>query len=166
MHSRTVNAAAVERINALAPVKLPEDGGLRAGQAFGAIDFIAITGDLTSRQELYPIRIQSATESWREFEAGYLRGLSLRTPQGAATQLLLVPGNHDVGNAIGAPTQLVPATDPTTLVEIYNRMMAPVTPRTAATYRYATDRIPQGLFLGRRDLAGSIRQQLCHAGLP
>ena len=139
--SRIVNAAAVEKINALPQLKLPEDGGLRAGEAVGAMDFVIITGDLTSRQELYPIRIQSATESWREFEAGYLRGISLRNREGGPTPVLMVPGNHDVGNALGAPTQLVPATDATALVEIYNRMMAPVPPRTVTTYRYATDRI-------------------------
>jgi len=148
--SRIVNAAALEKINGLSGVALPDDRGLGAGRAVGPVEFVIITGDLTNRQELYPIKIQSAAASWREFEAGYVRGLALRNRAGAAAPLLLVPGNHDVSNAIGSPSVLVPATDPTALVEIYNRMVRPTTPRTAESYRYATDRI-----LFSRDFGGA-----------
>jgi hypothetical protein len=139
--ARIVNAAMVQKINGLPEARLPEDGGLRAAERIGRVDFVAITGDLTNRQELYPIHIQPAAVSWAQFQACYIDGLTLRDPRGQPTPLLYVPGNHDVSNAIGAPTKLVPSTDPTSLVEIYNRMMRPAVPLTPATYDYARDRI-------------------------
>jgi hypothetical protein len=141
VESRIVNAALVEKINRLPAARLPQDEGLRAGEPVGPIAFVAITGDLTNRQELYPLHLQSASTSWRQFEAGFLRRLAVRDAAGQPTPLWIVPGNHDVSNAIGSPSTLVPATDATSLAEIYNRMMRPVTPRTKDTYRYATDQI-------------------------
>jgi hypothetical protein len=141
VESRVVNAAMLEAINTLPAAVLPADDGLNAGRPVGPVDFVVITGDLTNRQELYPIHIQSATASWAQFQACYVDGLTLRDPAGRPTPLLLVPGNHDVSNAIGAPSRLVPATDATSLVEIYNRMMHPAAPRTVANYSYAADRI-------------------------
>jgi hypothetical protein len=141
VNAQVVNAALVQKINGLPRTRLPQDGGLRAGEVIGAVDFVAITGDLTNRQELYPIHIQPAAISWAQFQACYIDGLKLRDPQGRPAPLLLVPGNHDVSNAIGAPTKLVPATDATSMVEIYNRMMQPAVPLTPATYVYARDRV-------------------------
>jgi hypothetical protein len=139
--AKIVNAAELQKINQLPQTRLPEDGGLRAGAAIGAVDFVVITGDLTNRQELYPIHVQPAAVSWAQFQACYIDGLALRDAQGDPTPLLLVPGNHDVSNAIGAPTHLVPATDATSMAEIYNRMMHPAVPLTPATYVYAQDRV-------------------------
>ena len=136
-----VNAAMVQKINLLPGTRLPQDGGLRAGEPIGPVDFVAITGDIANRQELYPIHIQPAAASWAQFKACYIDGLTLQGPQGGPTALLLVPGNHDVSDAIGAPTKMVPATDATSLVEIYNRMMRQAVPLTTATYDYARDRI-------------------------
>ncbi len=136
-----VNAAMVQKINALPDTRLPRDGGLRAGEPIGPVDFVVITGDLTNRQELYPSHIQSASVSWAQFKACYIDGLGLRDAQGGPTPLLLVPGNHDVSNAIGAPTKLVPATDATSLVELYNRTMHPAVPVTSARYDYSRDRV-------------------------
>ena len=136
-----VNAALVRAVNSVSAAVLPADGGVRAGQTVGPVDFAVITGDLANRQELYPIHIQSATASWADFRAGWIDGLALKTAAGGATPLLFVPGNHDVSNAIGSPSKLLPATDPTSLVEIYNRMMRPAEPRTKETYRYATDKV-------------------------
>jgi hypothetical protein len=136
-----VNAAMVQKINGLPETRLPQDGGLRAGERIGAVDFVAITGDLASRQELYPSHIQPAAASWAQFKACYIDGLKLRDAQGGPTPLLLVPGNHDVSNAIGAPTKLVPATDATSMVELYNRTMHPAIPVTPAGYDYARDRV-------------------------
>jgi hypothetical protein len=136
-----VNAALVRAVNGVSAAVLPADGGVRAGQTVGPVDFAVITGDLANRQELYPIHIQSATASWADFKACWIDGLALKTAAGAATPLLFVPGNHDVSNAIGSPSKLLPATDPTSLVEIYNRMLRPAEPRTNATYRYATDKV-------------------------
>ncbi len=141
VNAQVVNAAMVRKINQLPGVLLPPDGGLRSGERIGAVDFVAITGDLTNRQELYPIHVQSAAVSWAQFKACYIDGLTLRDPRGEPTPLLLVPGNHDVSNAIGAPTKLVPATDATSMTEIYNRMMHPAVPATAGTYSYARDRV-------------------------
>ena len=136
-----VNAAEVQKINTLPGTRLPQDGGLRAGEPIGAVDFVVITGDLTNRQELYPSHIQSAAVSWAQFKACYIDGLKLRDPQGGPTPLLLVPGNHDVSNAIGAPTKLVPETDATSLVELYNRTMQPTVPLTRSNFDYARDRV-------------------------
>jgi hypothetical protein len=136
-----VNAAEVQKINTLPETTLPQDGGVRAGEKIGAVDFVVITGDLTNRQELYPIHIQPAAASWAQFQACYIDGLTLRDLQGAPTPLLLVPGNHDVSNAIGAPTKLVPATDATSMTEIYNRMMHPAVPLTPTSYVYPQDHI-------------------------
>jgi hypothetical protein len=136
-----VNAAMVQKINRLPDTTVPQDGGLRAGERIGAVDFVVITGDLTNRQELYPIHIQPAAASWAQFQACYIDGLTLRDAQGGPTPLLLVPGNHDVSNAIGAPTRLVPLTDATSMAEIHNRMMPSAAPVTPANFVYARDRV-------------------------
>lgn len=136
-----VNAALVRTLNAMPGAVLPDDGGIAAGRAVGPIAFLAITGDLASRQELYPIHIQPAAASWREFASVYLDGLHLRDAAGQPTRLCLMPGNHDVSNAIGHPNKLVPARDATAMAEIYNRMMHPAELRTAGTYNYETDKI-------------------------
>ena len=141
VESRVVNAAMVGKINRLPSAVLPKDAGLRAGQAVGPIDFVVITGDIANRQELYPIHIQSASVSWGQFEDTFIKSLALTDAAGRPTPMLLVPGNHDVSNAIGSPTTMVPETDATSMAEIYNRMMHPAVPRTKTTFRRATDEI-------------------------
>jgi hypothetical protein len=139
--SRVVNAAMVQKIDGLPATPFPEDGGLNAGRPVGPVDFVVITGDLTNRQELYPLHIQSASVSWGQFESGFIGGLTLKDRNGQPAPLLLVPGNHDVTNAIGSWSKMVPDRDATPLAEIYNRMMRPAMPRTKGTYSYATDPI-------------------------
>lgn len=141
VEARVVNAAMIAKINALPAAVFPTDAGLRSGQTVGPIAFVVVTGDITNRQELYPIPIQSAAVSWQQFEEGFVRRLTLRDAGGRPTPLLLVPGNHDVSNAIGSPSTLVPATDASSMAEIYNRMMHPAVPRTKDTYRHQTDKI-------------------------
>lgn len=141
VESRVVNAAMVEKINRLPATLLPQDDGLRAGQPVGPIEFGIITGDIANRQELYPIHIQPAAVSWAQFEETFISKFAVKDARGEPAPLLFVPGNHDVSNAIGAPTKLVPATDATSLVEMFNREMHPAVPRTKDTYRYATDQI-------------------------
>lgn len=136
-----VNAALAEAINSLPGVRLPDDGGLRAGAAVGTLDFVVVTGDIANRQELLPLRIQPAAVSWAQFEETFERRLSLRGPSGQPVPLLLVPGNHDLSNAIGGVMKLVPETDATAMAGIYNRMMAPAQPRTAASYRFPEDTV-------------------------
>ena len=141
VEAQVVAAAMVAKINRLPATVLPNDGGLRAGQPVGPVAFVIVTGDITNRQELYPLHIQSAAVSWRQFEESFIHRLALSDATGRPTPLLLVPGNHDVSNAIGAPSKLVPATDATPMAEIYNRMMQPPVLRTKDSYRYATDKI-------------------------
>ncbi|MCX6953290.1 MAG: metallophosphoesterase [Verrucomicrobia bacterium] len=141
VESRVVGAALVEAVNGLPAAVLPDDGGLRAGRAVGPVDFVTITGDLTNRQERLPLKIQSAATSWAQFEPVFFGGLTVKNAAGRPAPLLLVPGNHDVSNAIGHPNGLLPATDATTLAQVYNRMLQPATPRTKDTYRFATDQI-------------------------
>lgn len=141
VESRVVDAALVAKINRLPAAVLPADDGLRAGQAVGPVDFVVVTGDIANREELYPLPIQSAAVSWQQFEEGFLTPLALTDAAGRPTPLLLVPGNHDVSNAIGSPSIMVPVTDATAMAEIYNRTMHPAVRRTKDTYRYATDKI-------------------------
>jgi hypothetical protein len=141
VESRLVNAALARKISGLPTTILPQDAGLRAGEAVGPISCVVVTGDIANRQELYPVHIQSASVSWAQFEGSFESRLTLRDPAGRPAPLVLVPGNHDVSNAIGSPSKLVPATDPTAMVEIYNRMMNPAVRRSRETYRYPADTI-------------------------
>jgi hypothetical protein len=141
VESRVVNAAMVKKINGLPATRLPADGGLHAGRPVGPVDFTIITGDFSNRQELYPIHIQNASVSWGQFEQGFIRGLTLRGPDGQPSPLLLVPGNHDATNAVGSWSKMVPDRDATSMAEIYNRMMQPAVPLTKDTYSYATDKV-------------------------
>ena len=150
VESHVVNAALVKKINGLPAAVLPKDEGLRAGQSVGSIAFVIVTGDIANRQELYPVHIQSARVSWNQFEDGFIKALALTEADGQPTPLFLVPGNHDVSNAIGSPNRMVPETDATSMAEIYNRMMGPAVPRTKDSYRYATDKV-----YFARDLGGA-----------
>jgi hypothetical protein len=137
-----VNAALVARINELPQARFPGDGGVRAGEAIGPIDFVAEGGDIANRQEAGEgPRIQPASVSWRQFVTDYVDGIRTTTAQGARTPVLMVPGNHDVSNAVGFYEPMSPPTDSTALVEIFNRMMAPVVPKTTGTYDYRTARV-------------------------
>ncbi len=134
----TVNAAMREAINALPRIVFPADGGIGAGRAVGAVDFVAVAGDIANRAEN---GVQSARESWAQFTHDYLVGLTLKTPGGERTPVWAVAGNHDASNAIGYTKPLHPATDATSMVELYNGMVKPVVPRTVATFNYATDKV-------------------------
>ncbi len=113
----------------------------------GPVDFLVEGGDVANREEAAD-RIQPASVSWAQFTHDYVEGLTLRTPSGAPTPVYVVPGNHDVSNAVGFYKPMTPAIDPSALVGIYNLLRAPAT-RTTATYRYATDRV-----LTTRDIGG------------
>jgi hypothetical protein len=84
---------------------------------------------------------QSTAASWTQFEADYFNGLSLKNRENRPVTLLLIPGNHDISNAIGFYKPMTPKTDPTSMVQIYNRMMQPAVPKTNADYNYASDKI-------------------------
>jgi 5'-nucleotidase len=126
---QAVNAALVSTINALqsttTPVALPCDSGVNAcSTTVGAIDFIAHTGDVSNRQE---VGIQNAAASWTQFNTDYLAGLAVTDRTNTKAPLYLVPGNHDVSNAIGYYKTLSPLFDATAYINIYNLMMKPAT---------------------------------------
>jgi 5'-nucleotidase len=126
---QAVNAALVSTINALqsttTPVGIPCDGGVNSCTAtVGALDFIAHTGDISNRQEA---GIQNASASWGQFNTDYLSGLTVTNRNNTKAPIYLVPGNHDVSNAIGYYKTLSPLFDATAYVNIYNLMMKPTT---------------------------------------
>jgi len=140
VNSQVVNAALVAKINGMPSVILPNDNGISAGKPVGTIDFVINTGDIANRQESAS-SIQSAAASWTQFSTDYINGLTLKNSLDQNTKLLLAPGNHDVSNAIGYTKTLAPAIDKTSMVNIYNMMMNPTTPKTTADYNYTTDKV-------------------------
>ena len=147
--ANVVNAALVARLNALPAAVFPKDGGLRAAQSVGAVDFVSVTGDVANRMEAGEgANIQSAAVSWSQFAAQYLGDLKLPDRSGGVAPLFVVPGNHDASNAVGH-FKLAKAADPTSMIEIYNRMMRPAVPLTSASYRYTRDVIRTS-----RDISG------------
>jgi len=131
-----VNAAMIKQMNTVPTLTLPN------GQTVGAIDYVIQSGDIANRME---IPIQSAATSWSQFEKDYMHDLKLTGRNGKPAQLLVVPGNHDISNAIGHSKAMNPKTDPTSMVQIYNMMMKPAQPKTNADYNYATDKINYSL---------------------
>jgi len=120
VRSAIVNGAEVRQMNALSQLLMPVDGGVRAGQRVGAVDFVVVGGDVANRAEK---GVQPAAASWQEFKHDYVQGLRLRAHDGTPAHLFVVPGNHDLSNAIGSPTPLTPARDATALAGIYSLMM-------------------------------------------
>jgi hypothetical protein len=133
-----VNAALIKQINSLPNLVLPADSGVNAGQVTGGIDYVVEGGDIANRME---VPIQSAATSWAQFKVDYMGSLNINGHNGKPAELLVVPGNHDISNAIGYSKQMNPLTDPASMVNIYNLMLKPVTPLTNANYNYATDKI-------------------------
>ncbi len=136
--SKVVNRAMIAAINRLPQLVLPRDSGVGAGKPVQDIDALVITGDIANREET---GIQSAAASWQQFETDYLHKITTKNKAHQPTPLLLCAGNHDVSNAIGFWRPAEPATDASSLAGIYNRMMVPAQPLTAANYNYATDKI-------------------------
>lgn len=140
--AHVVNQALVASINTLPALRFASDGGVNAGERVGAVDFIAMGGDIANRQETTAsTQIQSAAASWAQFTTDYIGGLRLHDRAGRPAPLYIVPGNHDVSNAIGFHQPMTPPIDRTAIAQIFNRMMAPKTPRTGSTYDYAGDKV-------------------------
>ena len=147
--AHTVNAAMIAKINTLSNVKLPADGGINAGKIVGAIDFVVEAGDIANRQEGASEKsIQSASISWDHFKTDYIDGLNIKDRNGNKSPLFILPGNHDISNAIGFYKPMVPATDAASMAGIFNLMMNPAVQRTKDTYNYAGDKIHYSLNLG------------------
>ena len=66
--------------------------------------------------------------------ADYFDGLTVNDADGRRAAALVVPGNHEASNAVGFYKPMTPPIDKTSMVEIYNRMMLPAAPKTAASY--------------------------------
>ena len=124
--AQVVNQALVKSINNLTTVTLPcGDGGVNACAPISSVDFISVTGDIANRADSAVLN-QNATKSWGQFKTDYIDGLALKNKNNENTPLYLVPGNHDVSNAIGyykAPLNATTGMDPTSYVNIYNLMM-------------------------------------------
>ena len=74
--ANVVNQTMIAQMNTLPTVTFPTDGGVNAGKKVGSIDYVLITGDITNRQQT---GIQSATASWAQFSADYLKdGITLK----------------------------------------------------------------------------------------
>jgi len=83
------------------------------------IDALVITGDIANRMEK---GVQSATASWKQFEEVFIDNNHLKKANGAKSELLVVPGNHDMSNAIGFHRPMEPKKDPASMLGIYNLM--------------------------------------------
>lgn len=139
-----VNAALVAAINQLPPL-------------IGPIDFVVEMGDVTNRAEDNEDEtVQPAPASWAQFVSDYVEGLTVRDANGMRSPLYVVPGNHEASNAVGYYERMTPPTDPTPLVAIYNMMIKPPVPMTAASFDYQRDRV-----FFTRDIAG-LHLQFLH----
>ncbi len=107
--AHAVNAALVARIDALPGQSFPKDGGIGGGAPIGGFDFVADGGDIANREEVADAgTIQPRGESWRQFAADYIDGLTTTTRPAGRTPLYVVPGNHDVSNAVGFYRPMIP----------------------------------------------------------
>ena len=140
--AHVVNAAMIRQINSVPGLTLPPDGGVASGQKVQAVDYLIQTGDIANRME---VPYQSAAASWAQFTLDYIKSVTLTGRDGKPATLLLAPGNHDISNAVGFYKPMQPKTDPTSMVQIYNLMLHPATPKTNANYNYATDKINYSL---------------------
>jgi len=114
-----VNKAMVHAMNQLPLVHLPNDHGVQQNRPVNGIDALIITGDIANRMEG---GIQSATESWKQFTTIFIDSLHLKNQYGTNTDLWVMPGNHDMSNAIGFHRPMSPQKDPGSMIGIYNLM--------------------------------------------
>lgn len=133
-----VNESMAKAMNGLPQLALPEDSLVAAGETIKYIEAVIITGDLANRQEE---GIQSAATSWQQFSEVYFKQLHLQKNNGQPSSLYLTAGNHDVSNAIGYHKKMLPTTDATAYIGIYNSMMHPSVPKTVNTFDYSVDKV-------------------------
>lgn len=147
--AQTVNMALVAKLNGVSALTFDEDGGIDAGKIVGPIDFVVVGGDIANREEgTREKSIQSAAVSWAQFRSDYIEGLTLKGRDGVTAPLYVIPGNHDVTNAIGFYKPMYPATDATAMAEIYNMTMKPSEKKTKENYNYAKDRVHYSINVG------------------
>ena len=114
-----VNKAMVQVMNQLPSIQLPKDNGVQQNKLVQGIDAVVITGDIANRMEN---GIQTATESWKQFTTIFIDSLHLKKRDGLKTDLWVMPGNHDMTNAIGFHRPMSPKKDPASMMGIYNLM--------------------------------------------
>ena len=122
----SVNQAMLATVPILAKSNFPSDGGVGAGQLIGAPSFLVQGGDIANRQDAEE-NIQSASISWSQFAHDYLQ---------SSFPVYMIPGNHDLDNALGSHKHLKPDVDAGAYLGIYNAMMNPATPVDAAHFDY------------------------------
>lgn len=125
-----VSRAMLAAFSQLPSTPLPDDGGVGAGTLAGKPDFVVCTGDIGNRMEK---GVQPAAQSWAQFCRDWNGALDV--------PLYLVPGNHDLSNAIGYTKPLTPPRDATAAAGIFNRAMRPAEAVGAADFDYAHDRV-------------------------
>lgn len=125
-----VSRAMLAAFSQLPSTPLPDDGGVGAGTLAGKPDFVVCTGDIGNRMEK---GVQPAAQSWAQFCRDWNGALDV--------PLYLVPGNHDLSNAIGYTKPLTPPRDATAAAGIFNRAMRPAEAVGAADFDYARDRV-------------------------
>jgi 5'-nucleotidase len=149
--AQVVNQALVATINNLQTCVVPNANtcygpdGLKncadgAHPCVGPLDFVTNTGDLANRSD-GAVGNQNAATSWVQFNNDYLLGLSVKDRNNSTAPIYLVPGNHDVSNAVGyykAPLNVATGMDATSYVNIYNLMMKPATLLTNSAFIGAT----------------------------
>ena len=107
-----VNAAMVEAINRLPDLTLPPDGGVMADKPVGWIDYVISTGDIANRMEGTAEKAPMTAKACFElFMTQYGRGLTVKDKEGSPAELLAVPGNHDMTNAVGFFRPMFPEKD-------------------------------------------------------
>jgi hypothetical protein len=136
--ANVVNQAMIAVFNRLPQMVTPSDNGVGSGKMIKDIDALLITGDIANREET---GIQSAAASWQQFQTDYTHKITTKDKDNKPTALWLCAGNHDVTNAIGYLKPTEPAIDASSMAGIYNMMMSPAYPKTAANYNYNTDKI-------------------------
>jgi hypothetical protein len=114
-----VNLAMAKNMNNLIGNRFPNDNGVLANQKINGIDALIITGDIANRME---DGVQTATKSWSEFKTVFIDNLHLINNKNNPANLYLVPGNHDMSNAIGFHRPMTPKKDAGSMLGIYNLM--------------------------------------------
>lgn len=125
-----VNRSMIARIEGLPEMELPADGGVRGGEKIGWVDCVVNTGDVSNRSE---DGVQRSARSWRQFTHDW-NDIVLRDSTGSPARMFLLPGNHDISNAIGHPDIPRRKIDATAAAGIYNAMLHPEKPLTNRTY--------------------------------
>ena len=133
-----VNGEMLKVINSLPENTLPQDGGVGENMQIRSIEMIVHGGDISNRQET---GIQSANVSWQQFQTSFIDKITVLNAKGAKPELYVMPGNHDVSNAIGFYRSMDPPTDASSIAAIYNLMPNIKQTTTAEDYDYGKDKI-------------------------